>query len=140
MKFIMAIITGVAITGVSYAAKPTPVQEILKKAFECQSIDYKKLDDVLTSNKIPVDGDNFTLNPYIDVFGLPVAKIAIYRNGGEDSYTATTIGKPIKEVAKAAKIAINAQGSYSKSIGNRTLLVAPKSETEVFITCLTNFE
>lgn len=139
-KIVASLILGFVVSAGAQATEATPLQAVLKKAFECKQLNYKQFDAALKVNKIPFEGADFTLTSPVDVFGLPITKIAINRVGGEDSYTAIVTGKPIKDVAKAAHIEINAQGSYSKNMGKRTLLVMPNGSSEVFIQCLVNLE
>jgi len=102
-------------------------KSILEQALECKAINYKTFDATLKALKIPNEGASFNLPSPITVFGLPVTKIAIFRDSGEDSYTASIAGANVKDVAKAANIKAAPQGSYSKSIKNRTLSVTPET-------------
>lgn len=141
MKTIIAsLILGLAVTAASQAAQAAPKQAILEQALECKAINYKVFDATLSALKIPTQTGSFNLPTPIKVFGFPVTKISIFRDGGEDRYMAFIPGADVKDVAKAANIKANPQGSYSKSIKNRTLSAMPETTGGASVECLVNFE
>lgn len=86
----------------------------LTRIFECNnSVDYALLDKTMRKYGISGLADTYTLKGAITVFGLPVRKIKIFRDSGEDSYRAYTSGVSSQQMAKAAGLT-SKQGGYSK--------------------------
>lgn len=83
-------------------AFPTHAHDTWTAAFECRGIPHG-IDAALRTRGIPTDATEVQLKEPIHVFGFPVTRVSVFREGGEDVYRAYIRGS-LAEVKAAAEM------------------------------------
>jgi hypothetical protein len=80
-----------------------------------------------------------TLGAPIKVYGLSVSKIAVSRDGGEQTYRSHLPGTSLQQIAKAASLKLGKDRTYSR-MTKLGVLSASMEDGEATLTCTVNTE
>lgn len=88
----------------------------LIKLFECQpAVDYELLDNTMEKFRISPSAELYWPRTSLVVFGVPIQKVSIFRESGEDVYRAFPQGLTEQQMAAAARLKKHKRGAYQRS-------------------------